>query len=67
MGTAYWQPLLDFLRQTLLAQGTIQAADLALLTVTPYNFSAIITTPMMATSLNMDFRVLFILIIQRLF
>jgi uncharacterized protein (TIGR00730 family) len=34
MGTAYWQPLLDFLRQTLLAQGTIQAADLALLTVT---------------------------------
>jgi hypothetical protein len=34
MGTAYWQPLLDFMRQTLMAQGTIHAGDLALLTVT---------------------------------
>jgi hypothetical protein len=34
MGTAYWQPLLDFMRRTLMAQGTIHAGDLALLTVT---------------------------------
>jgi uncharacterized protein (TIGR00730 family) len=34
MGTAYWNPLLDFLRGTLAAQGTIDPTDLALLRVT---------------------------------
>ncbi len=34
MGTEYWKPLLDFVRGTLAAQGTIDAKDLNLLTVT---------------------------------
>jgi uncharacterized protein (TIGR00730 family) len=34
MGEAYWKPLLDFLRGTLLKAGTISAPDLNLLTVT---------------------------------
>ncbi len=34
MGTAYWQPLLDFLRDTLGREGTISPGDLDLLTVT---------------------------------
>ncbi len=33
VGTAYWQPLLDFLRGTLLAAGTISPADLDLIQV----------------------------------
>jgi uncharacterized protein (TIGR00730 family) len=34
MGTAYWAPLLDFMRGTLVQQGTIAAEDLDLLTPT---------------------------------
>ena len=34
MGTDYWQPLLDFLRGTMLATGCIDAADLDRITVT---------------------------------
>jgi predicted Rossmann-fold nucleotide-binding protein len=34
MGTDYWAPLLDFLRGTLVRQGTISAEDLDLLTPT---------------------------------
>lgn len=34
MGTAYWRPLLDFLRDTLAARGMVAPGDLDLLTVT---------------------------------
>ncbi|GMA86028.1 hypothetical protein GCM10025868_12780 [Angustibacter aerolatus] len=34
VGSAYWQGLLDWLRSSALAQGTIGEADLDLLTVT---------------------------------
>jgi len=34
IGTTYWQPLLDFLRNTLLAEGTIAEADLATIHLT---------------------------------
>ncbi|MCM2269657.1 MAG: TIGR00730 family Rossman fold protein [Thermoanaerobaculia bacterium] len=34
MGREYWQPLLDFLRETMVREATIDAADLARLTVT---------------------------------
>lgn len=34
MGRAYWQPMLDFLRDTMVPQGTIDAEDLDRLTVT---------------------------------
>lgn len=34
MGKEYWAPMMDFIRGTLVAQGTIDAADLNLLTVT---------------------------------
>lgn len=34
MGTAFWNPMLDFIRQTLLRAGTISPADIDLLTVT---------------------------------
>jgi uncharacterized protein (TIGR00730 family) len=34
MGTEYWKPLLDFLRGTLVARGTIEPVDLDLLVVT---------------------------------
>lgn len=34
MGTAYWAPLLAFLRDTLAARGMIDPADLDILTVT---------------------------------
>lgn len=34
MGTDYWAPLLSFLRDTLVGQGTVSAGDLELLTVT---------------------------------
>lgn len=34
MGSLYWQPLLDFLRDTMVRRGTIAAADLARFTVT---------------------------------
>ena len=34
MGTAYWQPMLDFVRGTMIEQGTISPGDLDLLLVT---------------------------------
>ncbi len=34
MGTDYWQPLLDFIRNTMLANGTISPADMDLFTLT---------------------------------
>jgi uncharacterized protein (TIGR00730 family) len=44
MGTAYWQPLLAMLRDPMLAQGTIDAADVArpLLTDDPQHAAAIL-------------------------
>ena len=34
MGSDYWQPLIDFMRGTLLAEGTIDPADLDILRIT---------------------------------
>lgn len=34
MGTEFWKPLVEFLREKMVAQGTISAADMDLLTVT---------------------------------
>lgn len=43
MGVAYWTPMIQFLRDTLLAAGTISAEDLDLLTVTDSPEEAVAT------------------------
>ncbi|HEX4955221.1 MAG TPA: TIGR00730 family Rossman fold protein [Thermoanaerobaculia bacterium] len=56
MGRSYWQRMLDFFDKTLVAQGTIDARDLELITVTDSPEEAVATVLAASSRFHLDLR-----------